>query len=96
MRLLRSVKGDSFVWSGANLEDVDIYINLLNRALMVLNTGIILERLALRSHASTSIFKILITRVIFWDLNEEMNCARLLQEPFTAKICALHSRSSKL
>lgn len=53
---------------------------------MVLNTGIMQERLVLCSRTLTSIFKILIIRVISWDLHEEMNRAHYLEELFTAEI----------
>lgn len=53
---------------------------------MVLNTGIMQERLVLCSRTFTSIFKILIIRVISWDLHEEMNRAHYLEELFTAEI----------
>lgn len=52
---------DSFVWSRATLEDVDIYINSLNWVLMVLNTGIMQERLVLCSRTSHQYLRFLLS-----------------------------------
>lgn len=54
---------------------------------MVLNTGIMQERLVPCSRTFTSIFKIVIIRVILWDLDEKLNRAHLLKELFNAEIC---------